>query len=152
MNIPITLILIASCACMASARAQKDPETHTAAAPAASTCPSAEDMDQQHLQGLWRATLAGAEQGALLRLGPHPELAGSVRGTVARGDATALVTGDVHEGALALEESTDGIHIAATWSGDVLDGSCGKEIRGTWNNVTPETTLPFVLRKQAAGT
>ncbi|NMM88877.1 hypothetical protein B2J88_31785 [Rhodococcus sp. SRB_17] len=151
MKIANTLILIAACACSASARAQKDLETHTAAAPAASSCPAAEDMEQQHLQGLWRAELASAGGGALLRLGPHPELAGSVRGTVARGDTTALVTGDVHEGALALEESTDGIHIAATWSGNVVAGSCGKEIHGTWNNVTPETTLPFVLHKQAAG-
>lgn len=106
-------------------------------------------MDHQHLQGLWRAELPDQASAALLRLGPHPELEGSVRGTVQRGADTAAITGDVHEGALALEESTDGTHISATWAGDVVDGSCGKEIRGTWNNVTPETSTPFVLRKQA---
>ena len=109
-------------------------------------------MDQQHLQGVWRAELAGAAtsgDAVLLRLGQHPELAGSVRGTVQRGTATSQITGDVHQGELALEESNDGKRISSTWIGDVVDGRCGQEIRGTWHNVHPETSTPFVLRKQA---
>ena len=76
-----------------------------------------------------------------------------MRGTVVRGGTTAQVSGDVDGGDLTLEESINGTNISATWTGQVVDGSCGKEIRGTWNNAhpTPITpSAPFVLRKQAA--
>lgn len=112
-------------------------------------------MTHQHLQGRWTAELQAAAPGApstqaLLQLGPHPELAQSVRGTVQRDGKTALVSGDVDDGDLTLEESVNGTNISATWTGRVVDGSCGKEIRGTWNNAsTPNTLQPFVLRKQA---
>ena len=114
-------------------------------------------MNHQNLQGRWHATLQAAapdaahppDDTALLQLGPHPELAHSVRGTVRRGSVTALVSGDVDAGELTLEESVNGTNISATWTGQVVDGSCGKEIHGTWNNATPPTTLTFVLRKQA---
>ncbi len=113
-------------------------------------------MDHQHLQGRWLAQLQGAapdapDATATLQLGPHPELAQSVRGTVQRNGATAQVSGDVDGGDLTLEESINGTNISATWTGQVVDGSCGKEIRGTWNNAnpTPSTpSAPFVLRKQ----
>lgn len=121
-------------------------------------------MDHLHLQGRWTATLLQApatgadaasarptEVTAEVQLGPHPELAHSVRGTVRRGATTALVSGDVDAGDLTLEESVNGTNISATWTGQVVDGSCGKEIRGTWNNANPTPTAPsapFVLRKQ----
>lgn len=114
-------------------------------------------MDHQHLQGRWQAELLapGADRpvAATLQLGPHPELAESVRGTVQRDGAEALVSGDVDAGELTLEESRNGTNISATWIGQVVDGSCGKEIRGTWNNAHPTPSAPsadFVLRKQAA--
>ena len=118
-------------------------------------------MDHQHLQGQWRAELQAPAPGdqpttATLQLGPHPELAQSVRGTVVRGGTTAQVSGDVDGGDLTLEESINGTNISATWTGQVVDGSCGKEIRGTWNNAHPTPTTPsapsapFVLHKQAA--
>ena len=114
-------------------------------------------MNHQHLQGRWHATLQAAapdaahppDATALLQLGPHPELAHSVRGTVQRGGASAQLSGDVDAGELTLEESINGTNISATWTGQVVDGSCGKEIHGTWNNANPATSLPFVLRKQA---
>ena len=86
---------------------------------------------------------------AVLQLGPHPELAHSVRGTLQRGGTTAQVSGDVDDGDFTLEESINGTNISATWTGQVVEGSCGKEIRGTWNNAHPTFSLPFVLRKQA---
>lgn len=149
-------ILIATSAYPTSASAQKQPKSSTA-------CPPAVDMGHLHLQGRWVATLqapSAATDGAtappapataILQLGPHPELAHSVRGTVRRGNATALVSGDVDEGDLTLEESVNGTNISATWTGQVVDGSCGKEIRGTWNNANPTLSAPsapFVLRKQ----
>ena len=146
MKILFTLFFIAISAYLTSARAQNDSKSAAPAQHAASPCPSAVEMDQQHLQGVWRAELAG--HAVLLRLGQHPELGGSVRGTVQRGAATGLITGDVHEGELTLEESTDGKRISATWIGEVVDGRCGQEIRGNWHSVSPETSIPFVLRKQ----
>ena len=159
-----TLILIAASACLTSARAQNDSEP--ANIPSVSACPTALEMDQQHLQGTWRAQLTGSTapgadaldanalgttasaNAVLLQLGPHPELTGSVRGSVQRSATTSQITGDVHLGELALEESNDGQRISATWIGEVVDGRCGQEIRGTWHSVSPATTIPFVLRKQ----
>ena len=125
----------------------------------ASACPDASQMSHQHLQGVWHAQLlsSGATDmpaiTATLELGPHPEMAHSVRGTVERGGITAAVSGDVDDGDLTLEESLNKTNISATWIGRVVDGSCGKEIRGTWNNVTPNPTLQtaeFVMRKKAS--
>ncbi|MBO9677025.1 MAG: hypothetical protein J7556_02255 [Acidovorax sp.] len=139
-----TLFFIALCASMASAMAQK------AVKEAPGTCPEAAEMDHRHLQGHWRADLEGQGMPVLLRLGPHPELAESVRGTAQRGGTTAQVVGDVDAGALTLEESLNGTNISATWIGQVVDGSCGKEVRGTWSNAqSPDRSIPFVLRKQA---
>ncbi|MBU0891099.1 MAG: hypothetical protein KKB95_23410 [Gammaproteobacteria bacterium] len=157
----IALFLIAISAYPTSARGQNDPKS-------ASACPAAADMDHQHLQGRWAAELQSApadtpptlDRTAVLQLGPHPELAQSVRGTVQRGGTTAQVSGDVDAGELTLEESINGTNISATWIGQVVAGSCGKEIRGTWNNATPTPSAPsapatppptvtFVMRKQA---
>jgi hypothetical protein len=114
-------------------------------------CPTVAAMSHQHLQGRWRAELPGGDV-ALLQLNAHPDLTESVRGTVQRGGATAQVSGDVDGGDLTLEESINGKNISATWTGQVVDGSCGKEIHGTWNNANPTPSAasgPFVLRKQA---
>ncbi|WP_051248674.1 hypothetical protein [Acidovorax sp. JHL-9] len=145
----LACILIAISAFATSATGQNDPKSTAA-------CPAAVDLNHQHLQGRWHATLQAATPDAapapattaVLQLGPHPELAESVRGTVQRGGASAQLSGDVDAGELALEESVNGTNISATWTGQVVEGSCGKEIRGTWNNVHPSLSLPFVLRKQ----
>ena len=136
------LFLIAISAYPTSASSQNDPKSSAA-------CPAAADMSHLHLQGHWRAELQATA--ATLQLGPHPELAHSVRGTVQRGGTTAQVSGDVDDGDLTLEESINGTNISATWTGRVVDGSCGKEIRGSWTQSTsPDTPQPFVLRKQAS--
>lgn len=136
------LFLIAISAYPTSASSQNDSESSAA-------CPAAVDMSHLHLQGHWRAELQAS--GATLQLGPHPELVHSVRGTVQRGGTTAQVSGDVDDGNLTLEESINGTNISATWTGRVVDGSCGKEIRGSWTQSTsPDTPQPFVLRKQAS--
>ncbi|KAB2893837.1 MAG: hypothetical protein F9K35_16705 [Burkholderiaceae bacterium] len=138
------LLFAALCAATASAMAQE------ALKEAPVACPGAAEMDHRHLQGLWRADIEGQGKPVLLRLGPHPELAESVRGTAQRGGTTAQVAGDVDAGALTLEESLNGTNISATWIGQVVDGSCGKEVRGTWSNAqSPDRSIPFVLRKQA---
>lgn len=144
-RLAITIIFIAISAYIAPTWSQNNAKNSAA-------CPTVADMSHQHLQGRWRAELPGGET-ALLQLGAHPELGESVRGTVQRGSTTAQVSGDVDGGDLTLEESLNGKNISATWTGRVVDASCGKEIRGIWNNAhpTPSTASgPFVMHKQAS--
>src|SRR5688572_22051117 len=102
------------------------PLTAVAQAPA---CPKAAEVSQQHLLGLWRAEFDGLSQGATLLLEKHPELAESVRGAINRNGEKAQLAGDVDDGEFTLEESVNGVNISATWLGDVVEGSCGMEIK-----------------------
>ena len=111
-------------------------------------CPKAHEVTHEHLVGLWRAEFEGLRQGATLLLEPHPELTESVRGQVNRNGERADVAGDVDEGEFTLEESANGVNISATWLGDVVEGSCGREIRGTWKAEGRADEHAFVLRKQ----
>jgi hypothetical protein len=109
-------------------------------------CPSPVDIKPQQLHGLWRAEFDGKSAGATLLLEAHREYAQSLSGEINRDGARAKVAADLEDGEFTLEESADGQRITATWLGDVVEGSCGKEIRGRreggWDG-----TLPFVLRK-----
>ena len=110
-------------------------------------CPAAAEVKPQQLVGLWRAELNGqAHNGATLLLEPHREYAQSLSGEINRDGSRARVAADLEEGEFTLEESADGQRITATWLGDVVEGSCGKEIRGRreggWDGIAP-----FVLRK-----
>ena len=118
----------------------------TSPAPA-TPCPSSGEITHIQLLGLWRATFDGSPQGATLLLERHPELAESVRGAINRNGERALVAGDVADGEFTLEESADGVKIDATWSGTVIDGSCGLEIRGDWQGAKDSAPRAFVLRK-----
>lgn len=109
-------------------------------------CPAPNEVTEQHLYGQWRAELEGGKT-ASLQLRRHAELAQSVSGEVQRGSERAQLAGDVDDGELLLEESADGQRISAVWSGKVVDGSCGKEIKGTWNDHRSSARHPFVLRK-----
>ena len=144
-----TLFLIAASAFSASVWAQKSSQTEHV------PCPAAADMQQRHLLGQWQAELGG--QSVALRLRPHPELRDSVRGTLQRSGRTVQVVGDVDDGQLTLEESEDGKRISATWVGEVVEGSCAREIRGQWQAeahtqeppaASPPAPVPFVLRKR----
>jgi hypothetical protein len=110
-------------------------------------CPAPADIGALHLYGEWQATWDGLDAPATLRLGRNPEHLDGVRGTIARGAAEALVAGDVDDGAFSLEESTDGRTISATWTGNVVENTCGKEIQGRWNNALDHGERRFVLRK-----
>ncbi|MCE1249460.1 MAG: hypothetical protein LWW82_01870 [Comamonadaceae bacterium] len=138
-----TLVLIAACAIPASASAEKRPQG------TAADCPAAQALQQRHLLGHWQAELPGLGQRLQLQLTPHPELAESVRGSLQRGSQRSLLAGDVDGGTLTLEESDDGQRISATWLGDVVEGSCGREIRGQWQregaSAAPQR---FILRKE----
>jgi hypothetical protein len=112
------------------------------------TCPPPEKLNARDMLGLWRAEFQGQWSGATLLFEPHPTYAGSFRGTINRDGERAQLAGDMEEGELTLEESNDGQRISATWLGDVVDGSCGKEIRGTWQATGAPEGRGFVLRKQ----
>lgn len=115
-------------------------------------CPAATELLPQQLYGLWRAEFSEPGKSlvtgtAALEFEKDPDFAQSVSGTILRGDAKALVSGDAEEGEFALDESVDGVNISATWVGSVVPEACGKEIRGSWSDVIQNTTLDFVLRK-----
>ena len=110
-------------------------------------CPTAQDATHLHLIGTWNAEVEG-QPAAVIVLRQHPELAQSVRGSVRRAARDTEAAGDVDDGEFTLEESADGVHISAVWLGDVAQGSCAREIRGTWQADGEAGTHKFVLRKQ----
>jgi hypothetical protein len=123
----------------------------------AASCPAPADILPVHLYGTWLATVDDEAAPVTIRLEKHPELAGSVSGRLERAGSpateSAQVAGDVDNGDFTLEESSDGQRISATWIGQVVDASCGKEIKGTWTTTTETSNNApghsFVLKKQA---
>jgi len=115
-------------------------------------CPVATELPVQRLYGLWRAEFieTGSQRAtanATVLFERHPAFAQGVRGAIAHGQGRALLSGDADEGVFTLDESVDGINISATWTGNIVPHACGKEIRGTWTDITRQRTLDFVLRK-----
>ena len=111
-------------------------------------CPLPGEITSEMLFGTWEAELPGQWDTATLTLVRHPQYADSFHGTLARGSRTWQVAGEFDEGEFALEESADGKHIAAAWTGEVTEGSCGREIRGTWTRDGETNGGPFVLRRK----
>lgn len=138
----IAPFLVAACALPLRAAGQSDLEKP------AQACPRPAEVNQQHLLGLWRAEFEGLGQSATLLLERHPEFTQSLAGTINRNGDRRAVVGDIEDGGFTLEESADGVHIAATWIGEVVEDSCGKEIRGTWTVEGETAGRAFVLRKQ----
>jgi hypothetical protein len=105
------------------------------AAHSAPACPYAAEIEPDMLVGRWRIEWTdGARQRGeapwLLELGPHPEYAGSLKGSLNRGEEHHLVVADWDDEALTMEESVDGQRIAATWQATATPGQCGRELRG----------------------
>lgn len=119
-----------------------------ALAQAPADCPAAAEVAQRHLVGTWKAEVEGELTVLTLVLVKHPEFAESVRGTLQRAGQPVQLAGDVDEGELTLEESANGVNISATWLGEVVEGSCGRELRGAWKAEGSPRGAGFVLRKQ----
>jgi hypothetical protein len=119
-----------------------------ALAQTAADCPPAAQVTQRHLIGTWKAEVEGQRGSFTLALAKHPEFAESVRGTMERAGKIIQLAGDVDEGELTLEESANGVNISATWLGEVVEGSCGREMRGQWKAEGNPRTHAFVMRKQ----
>ena len=149
MKTGFTLLFIAAFSISTWAWAQND-----AHPPAGAACPAAAEVDSPHLFGRWQAQVqagaGSAPQQATLTLRRNPEFSGSLSGTITRDTGTNQVAGDVDNGVFTLEESGDGKTIAATWTGQITEGSCGREIRGVWKNVLDQSQHDFILRQQAS--
>jgi hypothetical protein len=113
----------------------------------AAPCPRPDEVAPADLLGDWRAQIDG-QPPTIVHLARHPESTGTARGWLDRDGQRIELAGDVDEGELTLEESRDGKRISAVWLGDVVEGSCGREIRGTWKAEGTPIERPFVLRKQ----
>jgi hypothetical protein len=96
----------------------------------------------------------------------HAEFSDSVAGHVTRdlGSATgsaaaraghaprAQLAGDLEEGFLTLDESSNGVSITGTWNGEMVEGSCGKKVVGTWKDMSSSAPadapdIPFTMEK-----
>lgn len=150
-------LVAATAACSSTALQTTAPATAQAAPKAAraatalphAPCPGDEEMKDSQLQGEWTGTVEGQSQPVRLQLGPHPQWKGNVKGTIARGADTRPMVGDVADDHITLEESADGKRITATWLGDVVEGSCAREIRGNFIEGDDAAPRSFVLRKLA---
>ena len=118
-------------------------------ASAQNLCPRPYEIGQAQVLGIWRAEFEGDGRPGTLVLQKHEDYAESLSGSFERGGERRQVAGDMEEGEFTLEDSLDGLHISGTWLGDVVDGSCGREIRGTWSaDGQGKDARTFVLRKQ----
>ena len=126
----------------------------TSAWGAAPACLQAADIEAPMLMGRWQiewrdGTHHRTEEPWVLTLGPHPEYAGSLKGMLSRGAAHHLVAADWDEDTLTMEESEDGVHIAATWQATATAGQCGQELQGLrFTGSAPDASAPgFRMRK-----
>ncbi len=113
-------------------------------------CPAAEKVGQAELLGRWEVRFANRPDRGTVDFVVHPDFEGAVRGTVAYGDASGTVAGDVDEGVFAVDASSDGKNLTALWEGHVTAGSCGRKIEGIWTDSATNTKRPFVLQRPAA--
>lgn len=119
------------------------------AAAAQDPCPHSSEVRQAQMIGQWRAEFDDEKLSGTLLLEKHPTYAESLSGIIERGVGRHPVAGDVEDGEFTLEESADGVRISGTWLGEVVQGSCGREIRGTWSvDGGGKDARAFVLRKQ----
>ena len=158
--IQITLFLIAACALSACANQQnasKSPAPPQPAAPALAVNPACPDLAHwgaRQLYGNWIVELPALGQRGTLLLRQHPDFSESLRGEFSYGGHTSIASGDLDEGELNLDESRDGKSLFAFWTGQLVPASCGREIRGTWQQLPKpgQSALesPFVLRRVGA--
>lgn len=136
---------------------------------AVTTCPPVQQVKPAHIHGTWRVRFTPAPAGlpadATLQLQRHAEFSESVAGFVSRElgpitvkpaqgghAARAQLAGDLEDGYLTLDESSNGISITGAWNGKMVEGSCGKKITGTWKDMSSSAPpdapdVPFTLER-----
>ena len=153
-----TLFFIAAYALCTCAIAQNSSEI---------PCPAARGMKADQMYGRWAVRFnnppAGLPERAIMLLRRHAEFAESLAGTVSREigksglalghAAQAALAGDLEDGMLLLDESSDNISITGTWNGEMRPGSCGKVFEGQWKDTSSSAPpgapdVPFTLTRQ----
>ena len=126
-------------------------------------------MKADQLYGRWAVRftppLAGLPVQATMELKRHAEFSESLAGTVSRElgsaagtpaiaghSAQAALAGDLDEGMLLLDESSDNVSITGTWNGEMKAGSCGTVYQGHWKDTSRSAApdapdVPFTLTK-----
>jgi hypothetical protein len=153
--------------------------TNAKAGPGAD-CPAARDVRPQQLHGLWSLQFIGVNVKALppgwpsqatVLLEQHAEFSESLGGGVRREitsvkaalpagagqsahTAIAQLAGDLEDGVLTLDESSNGTSITATWNAEIVEASCGRQIKGVWQDTSDQApadapAISFVLIKRS---
>ncbi len=117
--------------------------------------PCQAEVGTAHLYGQWQLILQpaqGQHTEAPLRLERHPDYSETVRGQwTAPSGRVHLLSGDISDGELVLDESVDGVTISAVWVGYPVD--CGRGFEGERRESAgsdADNTAPrqrFVLRR-----
>ena len=167
----LALFFIAAAAANTEAISQNSPKNQFKSVPVSPqpTCPTAQTMKAVQLHGLWKVAFVkppgGLPDKATMLLEQHAEFSDSLAGTLsrnlgaARGTAAiaghaakAFLAGDLEDGVLVLDESSDNLSITGTWNGEIVNDSCGKVIKGVWKDTshsaadnTPD--VPFTLTR-----
>lgn len=142
----IAMILVAACAHINCATAQNSTQKETKTA-----CIAAKDIKAPQLHGLWQVTFiqppAGLPANATLLLEKHEEFSDSLQGVVTRKlpstakaatghAAKAALAGDVEDGFVILDESSNNTSISGTWNGQLTEDTCGREVTGVWKDTS----------------
>lgn len=165
------IFLIAACLMNTVVKAQNDLKMtpQLALAQVTTDCPPPKDMKAAQLYGLWTVRFMNPPDGlpvaATLLLEQHAEFSDSLAGMVGRDlgaavgspkisghAAKAALAGDLEDGFLLLDESSDNVSITGTWNGEIVADSCGKLIRGNWKDTSrsaPDNApdVPFTLTR-----
>jgi hypothetical protein len=173
-SLKFALLFIAVSALSTGAYGQNDvPNRPGPAGPAAAAaCPPVQQFKPAHIHGTWRVRFTPAPAGlpadATVQLQRHAEFSESVAGFVSRElgptarkpaqgghAARAQLAGDLEDGDLTLDESSNGISITGAWNGKMVEGSCGKTITGTWKDLSSSAPpdapeVPFTLERLSA--
>ena len=159
------IFIIAACAHITLARAQNDAQKVPNPA-----CGAIKNIKAPQLYGLWQVTFtntpAGLPASATLLLEKHEEFSDSLQGVVTRKlpalqnakdghAAKAALAGDVEDGFVILDESSNNVSISGTWNGQLTEGACGREINGVWKDTsasaaTDAPEVPFTMKKLSA--
>ena len=114
-------------------------------------CLSAKSIKAPQLYGIWQVTFnnppAGLPKTAVMLLEKHAEFSDSLAGSVSRDlgpaaantpghAAKAALAGDVEDGFVILDESSNNISISGTWNGQLVEASCGREVKGVWTDTS----------------
>ena len=157
------IFLIASCAHIHWASAQNDSQKE-----AQTACLSVKSIKAPQLYGIWQVTFTnppvGLPKTAVMLLEKHQEFSDSLAGSASRdlgpaapntpGHASkAALAGDVEDGFVILDESSNNISISGIWNGELIQSSCGREVKGVWKDTSASAPpdapdVPFTMVKR----